>query len=87
MSWDGTINEHPIPIDGQLWFPGLWIPMRLAPVCRPYLDGLLADGQVVDIHFAQDLSGEEQPPFSGWFRPLESGHGYIQVHPKAWRPK
>lgn len=25
------------------------------------------DGQVLIAHYAENLSGEEQPPFSGWF--------------------
>ena len=41
-------------------------------------------------HFAQDLSGEEQPPFKGWFTERSKQHpeyGYVQVDdPVAWRP-
>lgn len=36
-------------------------------------------------HFAQDLSGSEQPSFSGWFR--NSGYGFSQIEPEPthWR--
>ncbi|MBD3407360.1 MAG: hypothetical protein GF411_14680 [Candidatus Lokiarchaeota archaeon] len=90
MMWiEGRIRKHTIPIDGQLWFPGWWIPIRLAPV-GPHLEGITKEGDVIDdMHFAQDLSGEEQPPFSGWFRPMRSGRGFFEIFPSpvAWRKK
>jgi hypothetical protein len=37
-------------------------------------------------HWAQDLSGEEQPPFRGWF--YDTGYGFVEVTPTPthWRP-
>lgn len=36
-------------------------------------------------HWAQDLSGEEQPPFRGWY--YWSGHGFNEVcDPVSWMP-
>jgi len=37
-------------------------------------------------HWAEDLSGEEQPPFRGWF--YATGYGFAQLPgtPKRWRP-
>ena len=29
------------------------------------------------VHFAQDLSGREQPPYCGWFS--ATGHGFVEV--------
>lgn len=42
--------------------------------------------QVIRAHFACDLSGDEQPPFRGWFR--ENGDsGFIEISPRPthWR--
>lgn len=35
-------------------------------------------------HWAEDLSGDEQPPFRGWF--TKCGSGFTGVKPIAWRP-
>lgn len=40
----------------------------------------LYDGTVTEAHWACDLSGEEQPPFLGWFN-----RQYREVHPEFWR--
>lgn len=50
---------------------------------------LMDGGEIVkDAHWAQDLSGEEQPPFIGWFIPDGTGRGYREVRgePRAWAP-
>lgn len=41
---------------------------------------------VVIGHYAQDLSGSEQPPFKGWFR--ETGWGFVGIEPEPthWAP-
>lgn len=66
-----------------------WGSMESAPKSGfpiEHVEGRRADGSLIeDMHFAQDLTGEDQPPFSGWFSP--SGDGYIEVVPVAWRPK
>lgn len=37
-------------------------------------------------HWAEDLSGSEQPPFRGWFR--DTGYGYQEITPAPvrWAP-
>ncbi len=35
-------------------------------------------------HWASDLSGEEQPPFQGWF--YNNGSAFTPVTPLAWAP-
>lgn len=38
----------------------------------------MADGAVIErAHWASDLSGEEQPPFQGWFRPVTGSDGRV----------
>lgn len=38
------------------------------------------------IHWASDLSGEEQPPFRGWFyKPGENGFAEFRLTPVRWR--
>lgn len=47
---------------------------------------LLANGDQWIAHWACDLSGEEQPPFRGWFRDNGSGRGYVQIaQPQFWK--
>ena len=46
--------------------------------------GRTKDWTEVPVHFAQDLSGEEQPPFKGFFR--DAGSYMIEVDLKEWRP-
>lgn len=36
-------------------------------------------------HWAQDLSGEEQPPFSGWFYKCDYGYQQFEREPIGWR--
>jgi hypothetical protein len=61
-----------------------WQPMENAPK-KGEVEVKLESGEVVIAHFAQDLSGGEQPPFSGWF--TGEGGFYAGVNPLAWRPK
>jgi hypothetical protein len=37
-------------------------------------------------HWAQDLSGEEQPPFRGWFRDTGYHMAAIEPEPTEWMP-
>lgn len=50
----------------------------------------LKSGKTLTAHFAQDLSGEEQPPFKGWFTERSKIHpeyGYVEIEtPIAWKP-
>jgi hypothetical protein len=65
--------------------------MKLAPTSGPvvWVLGQLADGSEVRMHFACDLSGEEQPPFKGWFQRIGEGpSSYMTgVIPLRWRPE
>ena len=62
-----------------------WRPIDTAPE-GVIVEVKMDDGTIhPDCHFAHDMSGEEQPPFSGWFIPAE-GSGYIQIDaPMFWR--
>lgn len=44
------------------------------------------NGRTLEAHFAQDLSGEEQPPFKGWFRYVSETSCAQIDDPIAWRP-
>lgn len=65
-----------------------WQGMGDAPKGRT-VEVKLASGERLYAHFAQDLSGEEQPPFSGWFKQRSKTHpeyGFVQIdEPIAWR--
>ena len=61
-----------------------WQPMNEAPCDGTWVIGKLSDGRVVVMHWAEDLSGEEQPPFRGWFK--SCGSYMAGVDPVAWRP-
>lgn len=50
----------------------------LAELERP--DGSIAE---VEVHWGQDLSGEEQPPFAGWFE--RTGDHFSECFPLRWR--
>ena len=55
---------------------------------------LLFDGGLVvrGAHWAEDLSGEEQPPYRGWFVPVKREDGTtaynseVPGEPRAWAP-
>lgn len=61
-----------------------WMPMNLAPKTAKWITVQDQDGQEKRAHWASDLSGEEQPPFEGWF--TESGREFVQIFPIQWRP-
>jgi hypothetical protein len=73
------------PLD-ETWEAEGWLPMWAAVRSTKEIRVRTVDGAIHEpVHFAQDLSGEEQPPFSGWFKP--SGSGYAEVeNVKAWMP-
>lgn len=48
---------------------------------------ILRNGEVREAHRAQDLSGEEQPPYRGWFVAASVGHHYQIEDPVGWRPR
>jgi len=62
-----------------------WKTIAEAPKAQT-VEVLLSDEKtIVEAHWASDLSGEEQPPFEGWF--VKAGeHSYSQIKtPVAWR--
>lgn len=67
-----------------------WETMDTAPKGRE-VEVRMKNGKKLIAHFAQDLSGEEQPPFKGWFIERSKQHpeyGFIGIDdPVAWRPK
>lgn len=68
------------------WINKPWLSMNIAPdMSWPRLIFIMAklkDGSVCRCHYAQDLSGEYQPAFSGWFNDAHN-----EIKPVAWRPK
>lgn len=66
-------------------------PMHTAPQNATTILVVMEDGTQQEAHWAQDLSGEEQPPFRGWFVASRdrSGkvYGYSQIsEPVGWKP-
>ena len=66
-----------------------WLSMDDAPKGRT-VRVKLKSGEILDAHFAQDLSGEEQPPFKGWFKQRSKAqpeYGFVQIdEPIGWKP-
>lgn len=97
MALEMTLHNppaHPHWSVATEWRPGRWDPMTNAPTGPRCLDirGRSAEGILLEpMHFAEDLSGEDQPGFSGWFLPYpmtdgRSHSGYYQVRPIEWQP-
>jgi hypothetical protein len=68
-----------------------WRLMSSAP--RTSVDVEAWNGMEIRIvHFAEDWSGSEQPPFHGWFYPILRSNGSVSYYtamypePKRWRP-
>ena len=61
-----------------------WQPISTAPRNATWIIGKFRDEDVRRIHFAEDLSGSDQPAFSGWF--YESGKSFHPCEPIAWMP-
>lgn len=71
----------------------MWQPMATAPQDCSWVEGLRPDGVVVRMHYAEDGTGEFQPPYRGWFEAVrEGGTGQVLMYsgvtprPVAWRP-
>lgn len=61
-----------------------WKPISDAPRNATWINVRMKDGTVQRAHWASDLSGEEQPPFEGWF--VRDGESFRQIaQPMAWR--
>lgn len=68
-----------------------WQTIESAPQNATWVEVKLADGSMCRAHWACDLSGEEQPPFRGWFEEIKDSTGkhlcYRQIdNPTHWRP-
>lgn len=66
--------------------PG-WEGMKTAPQNASWVKVLMRDGTIHEAHFASDLSGEDQPPFEGWFiRASKPEYGFYGIDdPVAWQ--
>jgi len=68
-----------------------WHPISTAPQTQEDVRVLNADGEHV-AHYASDLSGEDQPPFKGWFSEVRDDSGKVtrfqEIVPKPthWKP-
>lgn len=67
-----------------------WRSMETAPQNAKSVQLLTQQGHKCIGHFAQDLSDEDQPAFSGWFKevrtPLDEIKHVEPVIPVAWKP-
>lgn len=62
-----------------------WQPMSSAPRNATWVELRGKDGLVERAHWASDLSGEDQPPFEGWFKESTKCFVGINFEPVAWR--
>lgn len=70
--------------------PAGWNSMKDAPRNCKHVQVILRDGTIhKDAHFASDLSGEDQPPFEGWFIACgKPEYGFRGIDdPIGWKPK
>lgn len=67
-----------------------WRDIATGPHDASWVEVKMPNGMIWAAHWAEDLSGEEQPPFLGWFvfDGIHLPHcGYRQLtHPVSWRP-
>jgi hypothetical protein len=72
--------------------PEGWEPIESAPKNASEIEVLLPSNEVIVAHWAEDMSGEYQPPFRGWFKAVRDKEGkvrsYAQIEtPVAWRDR
>ncbi len=60
-----------------------WSDMSCAPKDSTWIEVETTGGNIVRAHWASDMSGEEQPPFEGWF--VKRGDTFYQIQPIHWR--
>lgn len=72
--------------DGRL--VGDWRDMKTAPMKSEWVMLKTNKGDVFRAHYACNLSGEEQPAFSGWFYKKEGLSSFCEVpdRPIGWQP-
>lgn len=61
-----------------------WQELESAPKDCSLIEGLTSKGEIKEVHYACDLSGEEQPSFQGFFE--KSNDQYFQINIIKWRP-
>lgn len=79
--WDLQVHKRGAPAG--------WLSIDDAPKNARWVIGLFESGAELEVHWASDLSGEEQPPFRGWFARYPGGgeRGFYQTdEPVAWKP-
>lgn len=70
----------------------IWQPMDTAPKTLHGFRALMADGTIHDdVHWAEDMSGSDQPPFRGWFIPVVRDGKVVRYQeiekPVQWMPR
>lgn len=60
-----------------------WNNLSTAPRNATWFEGLTKDYEIEKVHYASDLSGEDQPPFQGFFK--KSGGYNCEVNIIMWR--
>jgi hypothetical protein len=69
-----------------------WRPIGSAPRNASEFRARMSDGtEITPVHWAEDMSGEYQPPFRGWFTPKHGSDGrferFVEIDtPKEWAP-
>lgn len=65
-----------------------WSAISTAPLNATEFMALMPDGTVHErCHWAEDLTGEDQPPFRGFFIPGPDG-GFVGIgKPEKWKPQ
>lgn len=63
-----------------------WSRMDCAPKDVTWVEVETTGGELCEAHWASDLSGEDQPPFRGWFTGDGRNGPFRQIHPIHWRP-
>lgn len=85
-------DPHPQLLAAEGWQPRATAPEDATWIQLGYPPHGFNRPAIITAHWACDLSGEEQPPFRGWFAanvgPGGKVHGYHQVADGwvAWRP-
>lgn len=65
-----------------------WKPILTAPRNCTHLRVMMWDGTIhEDAHWASDFSGDEQPPFDGWFVPVNDSSGKVTSYSGIKTPK
>lgn len=83
------LSVRPVPRPGEVHMVGIWQPMQIAPKDCRWITVLTSEGDEERVHWAEDLSGSDQPPYQGWFKEHPSPKcGFIQVRGpfQGWKP-